>query len=67
MNAPAPKYLQDSLYNLHMSVWNQGADAARKGASASDNPHPPLKHEFVSWHNGWAAATHHKAKEDDDL
>lgn len=61
--APAkPEY-----HEVQMSVWQQGATAARQGKPSSSNPHPPLRYEFVSWHNGWAAATHHKAKEDDDL
>lgn len=49
------------------SVWQQGATAAREGKKASDNPHSALRYEFVSWHNGWAAATHQIAKEDDEL
>ena len=54
-------------YMVQMSVWNLGAKAARQGKPATANPHLPLQYEFVSWHNGWAAATHEMAKEDDEL
>ena len=58
---------QPEYHEIQMSVWQQGATAARQGKPASANPYAVLKYEFVSWHNGWAAATHHKAKEDDEL
>jgi hypothetical protein len=54
-------------YNLQMSVWNQGAQAAREGKPATANPINPLRYEFVSWHNGWSFATHLIAKEKDDF
>ena len=49
------------------SAWQQGADAARAGLPASACPYPATTYHFVTWHNGWAAATHQKAKEDDEL
>ena len=62
MTTAKPEY-----HEIQMSVWQQGATAARQGLPSFSNPFHPLKYEFVSWHNGWAAATHHKAKEDDEL
>lgn len=49
------------------SVWRQGADAARAGKPATACPYKPLAYDFVVWMNGWAFATHEKAKEDDEL
>lgn len=49
------------------SVWQAGATAARQGKPASDNPHNPIRYEFVCWNNGWAFAYHMKCKEDDEL
>jgi hypothetical protein len=54
-------------HDVQTHVWQAGAAAARQGKPASDNPHPPLRYEFVSWHNGWAFAAHLQAKEDDEL
>ena len=49
------------------SCWNQGAQAARSGAAATDCPYDPLSYDFVVWFNGWAFAMHQIAKEDDEL
>lgn len=49
------------------SVWQQGADAGRAGKPASACPYSTLDYRFVVWFNGWAMATHQKAKEDDEL
>lgn len=54
-------------YTHHMSVWQQGATAARKGGYAYDNPYPRSSYDFVSWHNGWAFAKHQMTKEDEEL
>lgn len=57
-----PSYLSQTF-----GVWTAGANAARAGQPASDNPYDPLLYEFVQWMHGWAAAMHNKAKEDDEL
>lgn len=49
------------------SVWNEGAKAARAGKPAAACPYSPLSYDFVVWFNGWAFASHLKAKEDDEL
>lgn len=49
------------------SVWNQGAAAARAGLLSTACPYHRLSYDFVVWHNGWAWASHMKAKEDFDL
>jgi ribosome modulation factor len=51
----------------HTSAWQQGADAGRAGKPTTACPYNPLSYDFVTWMNGWAFATHEKAKEDDEL
>lgn len=58
--------MSDTATHTH-SVWLQGANAARSGVPVTDCPFHPLNYDFVVWHNGWAAATHNIAQEENDL
>jgi hypothetical protein len=49
------------------SVWQQGADAARRGEPISACPYPRDIYKWVVWVNGWTWATHQTAREDDEL
>lgn len=54
-------------FKAKVSTWQEGADAARADKPASACPYHPIEYHFVTWMNGWAMATHNKAKEDDEL
>ncbi len=60
-------YEEQQAMSFGSSVWNEGATAARAGKPASACPYNTLSYDFVVWFNGWAFATHMKAKEDDEL
>lgn len=48
---------------MAFSAWQEGADAARKGASITDCPYPAIEWDSVTWTNGWTTARHNMAKE----
>lgn len=64
-NQPPDHPADPALRQRLMSAWDQGAKAARARKPAATCPYKALTYDFVTWHNGWAAAAHQVAIEDD--
>lgn len=54
--------LPHGVMPLHLSAWQEGADAAKAGKASTDCPYDPGDYNFVTWHNGWCFKMHLMAR-----